>query len=935
VASRYPFPGPSYRLQLRPEFGFQEATQLLPYLAELGIATVYTSPYLQATPGSTHGYDLVRHDQINRELGGEAGLDNFAQSLAELGLNHVLDMVPNHMGIASSENLWWNDVLENGPSALHADFFDIEWSPRKEAMRGKVLLPILGDQYGKVLEGGEFRLIRDGGTFALAYYQRVLPLAPRSLAPLLQGVLESYRSAQANVPNEESVTELESILTAIRHLPGPEAASEEERSERNREKEVIKRRLAELFQRDPEMAEAADQELRAMGGVAGEPASFNALDDLLRAQSYRPAFWKVATEEINYRRFFDINDLAALRMDRPEVLRATHQLVMEQVAAGRIQGLRLDHTDGLYDPLGYFQNLVLWHSELAGKGSLALWAEKILEPGEKLPESWPVLGTTGYDFLSSINGLWVDPSARSSLTAFTSRQTGERGSYADLLYNNKRLIMQTSLSSEVNTLALQLERLAESNRRSRDFTLVSLTAAIVETIAAFAVYRTYLRPGEIPSEQDRSYVQSAVRLAKRRNPGIGREVLDFLQDTLLQVIPDNASPEQQEDQLRFALRFQQISSPVMAKAAEDTTFYTYPRLTSLNEVGSDPSVFGTSPEQFHTANAERLARWPDSMLAVATHDTKRGADTRIRISAISEAPKAWTQAVRKLNRLTSWLRVDADGVLAPTRADELLFYQAALGIWPLDGQFGDFTQRLQAYMTKATKEAKRQTSWINPNPAYDQAVTEFVAKALANPKVLEVFAELDRQIAVSAACHGLSQALLQLSCPGVPDLYQGGELWDQNLVDPDNRRPVDYARRRELLARLSAEPAGPEQLNRLLREYRSGEIKLYLIQKALQCRRRHPQLFARGNYRALEIHPHLISFQRKRGQKQVIVCAPRLVYGLSGGEWPLGELWGEARLQLPTGRFHNLLTGESWEGSVALAELLAHFPAALLEAAQP
>jgi (1->4)-alpha-D-glucan 1-alpha-D-glucosylmutase len=925
----------TYRLQLHHGFDFDAAREVLDYLKRLGATDVYTSPYLQAEAGSMHGYNVVSHTALNSELGGEAGYLAFTDAIRDRGLGHILDMVPNHMGIGGQENAWWMDVLENGPSSIYAEFFDILWDPPKVGLRNKVLLPILGDQYGNVLERGELKLVREGGAFWLQYWERRLPVSPDTLVPLLERV-----AGTVDLPvDDHALLELESIMTMLKHLPPSDTTDPEGRAERHREKEIFKRRLEALCAESNEVCQQLGVMLEVFNGRPGEPASFDDLDRLLRLQSYRLAFWRVATEEINYRRFFDINELAALRMESPAVFDASHALVLRYIGEGRITGLRLDHPDGLYDPLAYFRELQAQRqaqllapsraAALSGGGGgiggepavvpsdrpLYVLAEKILEPGEYLPTRWPIHGTTGYDFISLVGGLFVDGSAERTLSGLYQRFTGEERSYQEILLASKRLIMKSSLSSEIYVLANLLERLAEGNRRSRDFTLASLRGAIMETIAAFPVYRTYLREDGTREEHDDAYIHEAIRTAKRRNPSVNASVFDYLEDVLRLNYRENVTDEQREERARFVMKFQQVTSPVMAKGAEDTAFYNYNRLVSLNEVGCDPAHFGTGVAAFHAGNRERLKAWPLSMLASSTHDTKRGEDTRARISVLSEMPGAWKDALGAFSRLARSKKTEVDGEPAPSRNDEYLFYQTVLGAWPLDGNFAGFTERLQAYMAKATKEAKRHTSWVNPNAGYDEAMARFVAGMLADKRFLSRMGELSALISPAAAVNGLGQTLLKLTAPGVPDTYQGSELWNQSLVDPDNRRPVDYGTRADRLRRIDAGRPTADL----------DDEKLLVTAGALRLRRQRPEWFGdAATYEPLRgSSEHAVGFVRSGRVACVVTRAPHRLEA-SGG-------WGDATVQLPTGRWRDRLTNRETEGgAVRCRALLDQLPVALL-----
>ena len=924
-------PRATYRLQLHKDFTFEDARNVLTYLERLGISDVYISPPFQAVTGSTHGYNLVSYGKLNSELGGEDAFEKLTREIRERGMGLLVDFVPNHMGIANGENEWWEDVLENGETSRYAHFFDIEWNPLKRCLAGKVLLPVLGDQYGRVLENGELKLERQRGRIYLKYYERRFPLSPRTLTPILE------RAAQLTGldENDEDLMELASIATQARNLPGVESPDPGAPLTRAREKVVLRRRLRDLTER----SEAVSRALDAAIAEWNAPENVDMLDERIQDQNYRLAFWRVATEEINYRRFFDINDLASVRMEDPAVFEAAHALLLQLLERGQITGVRLDHTDGLYDPLGYFQALQERRAQHTGEdpASLPLYvvAEKILEPGEHLPRRWPIHGTTGYDFLAQLNGVFVRTDAQEELTGIYQRFAGEHTSYHQTLHESKRLIMRASLASEINVLAERLERLAESNRRSRDFTLSALRTAIIETIAAFPVYRTYVRADGTRGRADNAHIEKATRLAKRRNRNVNASVFDFLADVLRLNIPDGAD---EAAWVSFALKFQQVTGPVTAKGVEDTSFYLYNRLVSLNEVGGDPELFGTTLQAFHEANSERAQHWRHTMLATSTHDTKRGEDTRARINVLSEMPEDW------INYLNTWtitaqpyLR-DLEGELAPDRNDQYMFYQNVLGSWPLDGNFEGYADRLVDYLMKAIREAKRHTAWTNQNTEYEEAIEAFARGMLADEAFMASMRELHDRISSHGAQNGLSTALVKFTAPGVPDTYQGSEVWNQSLVDPDNRRPVDYDRLQELTRNLDAQGSDAVQVARnLLGSFEDGTVKLLVTHKALQARRDHEALFRDGDYVPLDAGDHAIAFARTHGNDTAVTIAPRFTYTLTNGRerWAVGDAWGDASVQLPdSGTYRNLLTGE--EHSVAadaplkLRDVLRSFPLALL-----
>ncbi|MBI2001206.1 MAG: malto-oligosyltrehalose synthase [candidate division NC10 bacterium] len=990
-------PVATYRLQFSRAFTFSAARQMVPYLEALGVSDVYASSYLAARPGSLHGYDIADHNRLNPEIGTEEDYERFVAALQDRGMGQILDVIPNHMGIAASCNPWWNDVLENGPSSAYAEFFDIDWDPLKSQLANKVLLPILGDQYGRVLENQELALEYADGAFHLRYQETRLPIAPRSTTLILGHRLESLTATLGEA--DPHLQEYQSIITALTNLPGRSETAPDRVRERMREKEVIRRRLARLVEACGPVRASIEETVRIFDGKRGDPRSFDPLDRLLDDQAYRLADWRVAAEEINYRRFFDINELAAIRMENPAVFRETHRLILQLVAEGKVTGLRLDHPDGLFDPPRYF--LALQRERLAhvacarfdqqggvaepdrdaavavalqrfdatcqpdpakaGCPPLYLLAEKILARGERLPIHWAIHGTTGYEFLTLVGGLFVDTSHEKAMTAACTAFAGQRTPYADLVHESKQLILQVSMSSELNVLGHALSRLAERDRHSRDFTLNSLTHALREVIACFPVYRTYI-DGRSPEVtlQDRACVEVAVAFAKRRNPATNVSVFDFVRDVLLLRYPENADEAYREAQLAFVQKFQQVTAPVTAKGVEDTACYRYNRLVSLNEVGGEPDRFGISVEEFHRQCLSRQEKWPDGLSATSTHDTKRSEDVRSRIHVLSEIPREWRAAVGRWHRWNRRHASEVDGRPAPDRNDEYLLYQTLVGAWPL-GPMGQeevaaFTARIQQYMLKAAKEAKVNTSWINPNEAYDQALRSFVARILEpgpGNRFLPDFTLFQGFVARLGMVNSLAQTLMKITAPGVPDFYQGTEVWDFSLVDPDNRRPVDFAARAALLAGLRERIAAgdlAELARELVEDWPDGRIKLYTIHRALMSRRRTPDLFRTGAYVPLPTTgrhaERLCAFARRGGTWTVHTVVPRLVAPLTdtGARLPLGrEVWGDTWVvlpeEVPRGSYTNLFTGAEVQAvehdggaRLAVGDLLAEFPVALLEA---
>lgn len=902
----------TYRLQLHAKFGFKDAAAIVDYLDALGITHAYASPYLTAQTGSMHGYDLVDPKRLNPELGSEDDYRAWTEVLASRQMGHIVDFVPNHMAAAPA-NGWWRDVLENGQASVFADHFDIEWRSPKEGLRGKVLLPILGAQYGEVLEKGELVLVREIGSFAIRYWERSLPVDPATIGPLLERTAAKLDLAE----NDPRRQDLESIATGLLRLVPATVKV------RAREKEVLKRRLAVLA-RDPLIATAIDAEVARMNGTPGDARSFDDLDALIVEQNYRLAYWRVASDEINYRRFFEVNDLAAIRMEDPRVFTDMHEKLFALVEEGRIQGVRLDHVDGLYDPLGYF-------AQLRGALGNDVWigAEKILSAGEKLPESWPIEGTTGYDWLACVNSLLVDPRGEETFTRLYRELTGDTRTFAEQVRESKRTVLRSSLASELGMLALRLERLAMRDRRSRDFTLATLRRALGETITAFPVYRTYVRPDGTRDATDTQIVTRAIRLARKRNPELNPSVFDFLRDQLL-FEGEDADHHIDVDRRELAMKFQQLTGPVTAKGVEDTAFYTYVRFVGLNEVGGAPEHFGTSIAAFHAANAENQRLRPRTMTTTSTHDTKRGEDIRARLAVLAEMPEAFASWLREWEELTKKHLVGLEeDATAPSPVDRLLFYQTVLGAHPFGRVDETFGHRVSEYMVKAAREAKQSTSWLSPDEAYEGALRTFVKNTLADDAVRESFASKSAAIATYGASNGLAQMLLKIASPGVCDNYQGSETWDLRLVDPDNRTPVDYAALREAL-RATAKPAD------LIESFRDGRVKLQLLARALRARRDHASLFLEGTYEPVLDGEEIVAFTRSHGGKRAACAVTRFPWRATGGgkaPWATGTVWGDRRLAIPAGKWRNVLDGRSIEvgpDGVLVRDLFSDFPVALL-----
>jgi (1->4)-alpha-D-glucan 1-alpha-D-glucosylmutase len=899
-------PSCTYRLQLNRRFTFKQAGEIVSYLHALGVSDVYASPYFQASPDSLHGYDITDHNKLNAAIGSREEYDAWMAELHAHAMGQVLDFVPNHMGIGHL-NQWWMDVLENGPSSTYAKYFDIDWQPIKTDLHDKVLLPILGDQYGRVLERGELKVHFDAGTFYLTYYDHQFPIAPGTYRYILDIALEKL----AGYKSEDFYDELQSIRTALEYLPRRTETDSKKIAERAREKEIIKRRLERRCEEAPQVQQAVEQAVVEINGRTGDARSFDTLDELLNAQAYRLAFWRVAADEINYRRFFDVNDLAALRQEEPEVFEATHRLLLDLVRVGAISGLRIDHPDGLCLPRAYFEKLQQRCAQALGRQPgdrrpIFMLVEKILTGDERLRKDWPVHGTTGYEFASQVTQLLVDESAESAITNAFTRFIGHSLHYGHLVYAKKRLVMRLALANDVNVLGNTVDRLSEQNRWFRDFTLQALVMAVRETIACFPVYRTYVEPERPVSEEDAQVIERAINTAKRRNPGIDASVFNFLRDILLLRFPGNLEPKEHEEHTHFDLKFQQYTAPIMAKGVEDTAFYIFNRLAALNEVGGEPQQFGSGIDAFHRRNQDRHRDWPSSLLTTSTHDTKRSEDTRARLVAISEIAPTWrrfAQQARKVNRRFKRRIEEAD---APDANEEYLLYQTLIGTWPVNrsgtaerSASPVYSERIQNYMHKALNEAKLNTSWIQPNEEWLGATRDFVAKIMDGSdknKFLPLLFPVVEEIARLGAINSLTQALIKFTSPGVPDIYQGNETWDFSLVDPDNRRPVDYNLRRQMLAGLQN-----ANLEELVQSWPDGRIKMFLTQRVLQFRREHVDLFQRGNY--LPIHASgpfaecCVSFARELNGQWVVVIAPRLSARV--GFPPLGEKWQDTTVDLP------------------------------------
>jgi (1->4)-alpha-D-glucan 1-alpha-D-glucosylmutase len=929
-------PSATYRLQLHKDFGFKQVKEIAEYLQKLGISDIYASPIFKARAGSLHGYDVVDPNQINPELGSDQAFAALAEDLKRRDMGWLQDIVPNHMAY-DSENRMLMDVLEHGPSSTFAEFFDIEWDHPVESMRGKVLAPCLGQFYGQCLEGAELLLKYDNQGLAVHYYQQRFPI---NLECYSQVLAPSMRELRRRLGGQHpDLIKLLGVLYTLKNLP-----SSEESRERADQILFIKNMLWELYAGNGEIKKSFDENVAQFNGRPGDPESFNALDRLLAQQFYRLSFWKVATEEINYRRFFNINDLISLRMEDSRVFEATHALLFQLVREGKITGLRIDHIDGLYDPVTYLKRL----REMSGDCYVVV--EKILDMEESLPGQWPVCGTTGYDFTNYVNGIFCQSRHERELSDFYARFTGFQTAYTDLVSEKKRLIIGKHMAGDVDRLAHLLKRISSRDRFGGDITLYGLKRALVEVLTFFPVYRSYISQDSFSAE-DRQRIQEALNRAKEMNPSLLYE-LAFIEKFLLLEYGEHAAGEEKSKWVHFAMRLQQLTGPLMAKGFEDTTLYLYNRLLSLNEVAGNPGRFGVALESFHSFNQERARRWPSSMNATSTHDTKRGEDVRARINVISEIPDEWAAHVLKWNAINARHKQWLKGREVPDRNDEYFLYQSLIGGWPCaEEPDSAFLDRMQAYMIKAVREAKVHTEWLKPDAAYEKAFASFIENILRPSEsndFLADFLPFARKISQFGALNSLSQTLLKIASPGVPDFYQGTELWDLNFVDPDNRGTVDFKKRLQLLDSLSRRE--DNDLTGLLHDLASdpcGErLKLFVTYKSLVFRRSQRTLFELGTYIPVYAtgrrENHVAAFARQAGARWALAVAPRYLTGIiQPGALPLGEsVWSDTKLALPQevpNRWLDIFTqakisaaASKGEKLMSLSLALEHFPVALL-----
>jgi len=921
----------TYRIQFNPSFTFQDAGEIASYLHELGVSDIYASPIFKARQGSTHGYDVVDMNQLNPEIGGRDDLAGLTAALRERGMGWLQDIIPNHRAY-TDENGMLRDVLENGEGSPYYRFFDIAWDHPYEGLRGRLLAPFLGRFFGEALERGEIRLQYGRRGLTVTYYGLAFPLTAESYGSVLAYALDNLK-ARLGEGNPDYITFL-GILEALKNpSSGP---AEGDRYDHLRS---AKRRLWELYTHSRDIKEHIDMTIKAFNGEVGRPESFNLLDTLLSEQRYRLSFWKVANEEINYRRFFTINELISLRMEEEAVFNHVHFLTFKLLGEGRITGLRIDHIDGLYDPLAYLNRV------RQRVGDIFMVVEKILAPNEPLPSGWPVQGTTGYDFLNYVNGIFCTRRHQGAFNRMYARFTGLRVSFGELVAEKKRLVLGKHMAADVDNLALLMKGISGRYRHGGDITLYGLRRALVEVMAQFPVYRTYVSHGTRSSE-DEQYIREAVGKAEESNPGMAHE-LAFIEKFLLLRFDDFLAEPDKNAWVEFVMRFQQFTGPLMAKGFEDTVLYVFNRLISLNEVGGNPDTFGISLDEFHRFIERRATLWPATLNATATHDTKRGEDVRARINVLSEIPQEWGRTVQAWVRLNREKKKKLKGVPVPEGNDEYFLYQTLIGALPFEQKdYPAFIERLKGYLVKSVREAKVHTAWLKPDKNYEDAFTAFAEEILTpseHNRFFEEFLPFQKKVAHYGIFNSLSQALIKITAPGVPDFYQGTELWDLNLVDPDNRRPVDFGTRARLLQDIRA--GAGEDILRLIGELLSnkedGRIKLFVVYRALQARAEHRLLLEGGRYIPLKAHgslkDHIIAFARNRQNSWAVTIAPRFLTAIIGeGDLPLGtEVWGDTSLMLPEGisaSWRDALSDREveWEKALPVGEALKYVPVSLL-----
>jgi|HubBroStandDraft_6_1064221.scaffolds.fasta_scaffold04639_2 (1->4)-alpha-D-glucan 1-alpha-D-glucosylmutase len=918
-------PSSTYRIQLNPDFRFADALKILDYLHELGISDLYLSPILASRKGSTHGYDVIDPTRINPDLGTEEEFTTLQTELQNRGMGLLLDIVPNHMA-ANAENPWWMDVLENGTQSAFAAYFDVEWHPHARSLEGRILLPVLGRPFGEALDSGEIKLVYNDGSFLIQYFESLFPVAPRSY----HAILNLHAGRLKNSLSEETAAyhEYSGVLSSALDLARADRRVASTAQEQRLRFESTRDRLRSLMNTSPEIATLVRENVAELNGKVGDPGSVGLLQRLLAEQNYKLAFWQNMNESINYRRFFTIADLVGVRVEDPIVFESTHGYVMRLVAKNPYSGLRIDHIDGLRDPFSYLTRLQerLSQDKNSTDSPSYVVVEKILARGEDLPEEWPANGTTGYDYVNVANGIFVDPEGAGRVEEIYSTFIGRKQDFSDILYYKKKLVMNTLLGVEMRTLGRQLAELASQDRYARELERIQLIDALIEVTACLGVYRTYIRNMELPAHATK-YIEEAVTAARARAPHLSAASFNFVHEVLLLLNPPHVLADQREARLDFVMRWQQFTGPIVAKGFEDTALYVYYPLLSLNEVGGNPRPTQASTlDEFYAFLEKRRLDWPGTLDASSTHDTKRSEDVRARINVLSEMPEEWQKHLELWSGLNAQYKQQAGGVSAPDRNEEYFLYQTLLGVWPLDREADEsLIERVQAHLVKATREAMVHTRWTRPNQPHEDALQKFVAGILSseNREFLDDFRRFQEKIAYFGMVNGLSQTLLKIAAPGVADFYQGSELWDLRLVDPDNRGAIDFARRETALKEIeSSEGTDIKEARRgFVEHWQDGKIKLYLIRKALRFRRDHGDLFHEGEFVPLQVagchSENVIAFLRRTPSASTLVVLPRWLCRIAdkSGSLPARIDWCDTHIVLPPPSPRN------WKSILAPTEL--------------
>ncbi|MFZ0735243.1 MAG: malto-oligosyltrehalose synthase [Candidatus Sulfotelmatobacter sp.] len=944
-------PSSTYRIQLNQNFRFADTLNILDYLHELGVSDLYLSPILASRKGSTHGYDLIDPSRINPDLGTEEEFTALQTELQNRGMGLLLDIVPNHMA-ANAENPWWMDVLENGAQSAFAAFFDIEWHPHARSLEGRILLPVLGRPFGEALDSGEIKLIYNDGRFFIQYFDSLFPVSPRAYHSILN--LHAGRLQDSLGEDSPAYHEYSGILSSGLDLSRADRRVAMAAPEQRLRFESARDRLRALINSSPEVAKQVEENVAEINGKEGDPASFGLLQRLLAEQNYKLAFWQNLNESINYRRFFTIADLVGVRVEDPLVFEASHGYILRLMSRNPEAGLRIDHIDGLRDPAAYLNRLqerLAANENRSGKQSYLL-VEKILARGEQLPSDWPVSGTTGYDYLNEANGIFVDPQGARCIEEIYSEFIGRKQEFSDVLYQKKKLVMNTLLGVEMRTLGRQLAELAAQDRYARELNRGQLIDALIEVTACMPIYRTYIRNMEIPPEATK-YIEQSVAAARIRAPHLNSDAFDFVREVLLLENPPHVLPDQRETRLVFVMRWQQFTGPIVAKGFEDTALYVFHPLLSMNEVGGNPRpTEAESLAGFYRFLEQRRQSWPGTLDATSTHDTKRSEDVRARINVLSEIPEEWKTHLDLWAHLNGRFKEQIDGQAAPDRNEEYFLYQTLIGVWPLDqGNCRNLLERIQAHLVKATREAMVHTRWTRPNQAHEEALQNFAARILSpeNGEFLSDFRALQKKIAYYGMINGLSQVLLKIASPGVADFYQGSELWDLRLVDPDNRGVVDFSKRASALSEIAkANTNELAQLGEIVENWHDGRIKLYLIWKALRFRRDHADLFHEGEFVPIDSAGcrarNIVAFLRRTLNSSALIVVPRWLAKLPG-EPGQAQDWCDTRVVLTAESpkiWTNILSQREThadsredESCFMLNELLSDFPVAFLEASEP